>query len=121
MFGATYLYLEAARVDRGGASACRALADLMRLLRPSAAKSRQQGQPKKRPEPCESEALEQHPVLLPGDPEPRNRECVGAVGEDAETLARLQKTVTALAHVHAILVRLHARVADVGDADSGKK
>lgn len=45
-------------------------------------------------------------------------EVVGAVGDDVESLARLQKTVTALAHVHAIRVRLRARADAVHDVDS---
>jgi hypothetical protein len=53
----------------------------------------------RRPGPCEPQTPEPHPVLLPGDPEARNseRELIGAAGDDAESLARLQKTVTALA------------------------
>jgi hypothetical protein len=66
---------------------------------------------------------EQDLVLLPGDPEARDSECerVGAVGDDPESLARLQKTVSALAHVHAILVHLRERDDKAGGAGGGDK
>jgi hypothetical protein len=57
----------------------------------------------------------------PGAVDASARQGIDAVGDDPESLARLQKTVMILAHVHTILVRLRARAEDAGDVDGIKQ